>query len=132
MPTGALEAGWSYLLGFLEHSHEISQELPDAQGAFWHGCLHRQEGDHGNASYWFRRVPGSGLLEALSEVMATTESSNSDPEFSRLLSVGGKYDPARLWSFAKGHDFAAFDDLLWREWQGAMSWFWTQANSEGT
>jgi hypothetical protein len=28
MPSGALEAGWSYLLGHWEHSHQISQDLP--------------------------------------------------------------------------------------------------------
>ncbi len=130
MPTGALEAGWSYLLGLWEHAHEISQDLPDAQGAFWHGCLHRQEGDHGNASYWFRRVQGSGLLEDLGGVMAPRASSNAEPGVSGLLTTSGRYDPAKLWGIAKGRDAGSSEDLLWLEWQGAMSWFWRAANSD--
>ena len=130
MPTGALEAGWSYLLGLWEHSHEISQDLPDAQGAFWHGCLHRQEGDHGNASYWFRRVQGSGLLEALAGVMVTSKSADADGGFAGLLTTSGKYDPSKLWSFATARDSGSADDFLWMEWQGAMSWFWREANSD--
>lgn len=130
MPTGALEAGWSYLLGLWEHSHEISQDLPDDQGAFWHGCLHRQEGDHGNASYWFRRAQGSGILEAMGGVMAPRESANEDGEWNGLLTAVGRYDPTKLWSYATGRKSARADELLWMEWQGAMSWFWTAANSE--
>lgn len=128
MPSGALEAGWSYLLGHWEHAHQISQDLPDAQGAFWHGCLHRQEGDHGNASYWFRRVQGSGLLEELGGLMAPGASSNAVAGVHGILAASGRYDPAKLWSVATSRDSASSDDLLWLEWQGAMSWFWKEAN----
>ncbi|MFN5951517.1 MAG: hypothetical protein ACK43N_23720, partial [Pirellulaceae bacterium] len=111
-----------------EHSHQISQDLPDAQGAFWHGCLHRQEGDHGNASYWFRRLQGSGLLEELGGLMAPGASSNAVAGVHGILAASGRYDPAKLWSIATSRDSASSDDLLWLEWQGAMSWFWKEAN----
>lgn len=131
MPTGSLEAGWSYLLGLWEHSHQISQDLPDAQGAFWHGCLHRQEGDHGNASYWFKRVQGSGLLEELGGVMANKPTPHEAVGVTGgLLGSGRCYDPAKLWGFSKGCDSATYDEMLWLEWQGAMSWFWKNAKLE--
>ncbi len=41
---------------FLEESHRISQDLESPTGSFWHGILHRREGDYSNAKYWFRRV----------------------------------------------------------------------------
>lgn len=40
----------------LDESHAVSQALDTADGAFWHGIMHRREGDFGNAKYWFRRV----------------------------------------------------------------------------
>lgn len=43
------------LAGDLEKSHAISQSLETPLGSFWHGVMHRREGDYGNAKYWFRR-----------------------------------------------------------------------------
>ena len=40
----------------LEESHRISQRVSTATGSYWHGIMHRQEGDWSNAKYWFRRV----------------------------------------------------------------------------
>jgi hypothetical protein len=39
----------------LDESHTISQSLPSATGSFWHGIMHRREGDFSNARYWFAR-----------------------------------------------------------------------------
>ena len=40
----------------LDESHDISQRISTATGSYWHGIMHRQEGDWSNAKYWFRRV----------------------------------------------------------------------------
>jgi len=40
----------------LEEAHRISQSIETASGSFWHGIMHRREGDYWNSKYWFRQV----------------------------------------------------------------------------
>ncbi len=54
-PKGAL-AGLYLYFGCWKEAHEVSQDDPSADGSYWHGIVHRQEPDFGNANYWFRRV----------------------------------------------------------------------------
>lgn len=55
---------WLYVDG-LDESHAISQKLPGPTGAFWHGIMHRREGDFGNAKYWFHQATGHPVLGIL-------------------------------------------------------------------
>lgn len=40
----------------LDGSHRICQQIGDATGSFWHGIMHRREGDFDNSRYWFNKV----------------------------------------------------------------------------
>ena len=51
----ALRAALWLLAGDLDQSHSISQNLQTPLGSFWHGVMHRREGDFSNAKYWFQR-----------------------------------------------------------------------------
>jgi len=46
---------WLYV-DDLDRSHTISQGIPGPIGAYWHGIMHRREGDFSNAKYWFRQA----------------------------------------------------------------------------
>ena len=46
---------WLYV-DELDKSHKISQGIDDATGSFWHGIMHRREGDFSNSHHWFRKV----------------------------------------------------------------------------
>ena len=52
----ALCAGLWLYVDELDRSHDISQGIHDSRGSFWHGIMHRREGDFSNSHYWFNRV----------------------------------------------------------------------------
>lgn len=50
-----VRAGLFYALDALDPAHRIFQEEKSDLGSYWHGMMHRREGDFDNARYWFRR-----------------------------------------------------------------------------
>lgn len=69
----------------LERSHSISQSLDDATGAYWHGIMHRREGDFSNGHYWMRRAARHPLLQTRPDldpdafIDQVARARNSDP-----------------------------------------------------
>jgi hypothetical protein len=49
----AVQSGLHIWNESLELSHSISQEIMTPTGSYWHGLMHRMEGDFSNAKYWF-------------------------------------------------------------------------------
>jgi hypothetical protein len=64
----ALIAGLWLYVDDLDRSHTISQGLEDRTGAYWHGIMHRREGDFSNSHYWMRRAVGHPLLQEQPEL----------------------------------------------------------------
>lgn len=62
-----LAAVW-LLHGFLDESHAICQNVPSASGSYWHGVMHRREGDYWNAGYWFRQAGDHPAGESIAPV----------------------------------------------------------------
>jgi hypothetical protein len=54
--TSSLAALWYAGKGDWEQAHAIAQDLPTREGSWVHAYLHRQEGDEGNARYWYNRA----------------------------------------------------------------------------
>lgn len=54
--TNGAAAGLFLLARDWDRSHTISQDLHDSNGSYWHGILHRIEGDYWNSKYWLRQI----------------------------------------------------------------------------
>ena len=75
-------AGVWLLYDHLDESHRISQHIDNASGSFWHGIMHRREGDFANAKYWFRSVGHHAIYDALA---AEAEQLATEHEVAGLL-----------------------------------------------
>src|SRR5438067_2545091 len=76
---------WLYFSCY-DESHTISQSIESVEGSFWHGILHRQEPDPGNAAYWFRRVGSHPVFPELQEAAA-------ELNVAGLFPLGKTWDP---------------------------------------
>jgi hypothetical protein len=65
-----LAALWWEARGEWARAHTLAQSVETADGAWVHAYLHRQEGDLGNADYWYRRAGRRRPATALSEEWA--------------------------------------------------------------
>ncbi len=63
-------SGLWLLHDFLEESHQISQQINTPAGSYWHGIMHRRDGDLSNAKYWFRRTGNHPIWPELCEMAA--------------------------------------------------------------
>lgn len=75
----------------LDRSHAVSQTIHSATGSFWHGIMHRREGDYPNAKYWFRRAGEHPVFPDLAR-SAGRLTAGGGAEAERLTS-GERWDP---------------------------------------
>jgi hypothetical protein len=59
----ALVAGLWLYVDDLDRSHTVSQSIEDATGSYWHGIMHRREGDISKTNYTFNAISVSVLDE---------------------------------------------------------------------
>ena len=57
-----IRAALFYAYDAIDESHRIVQDLVSGHASYWHGMLHRREGDFENARYWFRRTGRLGVF----------------------------------------------------------------------
>ena len=90
MARCCLSSVW-LLHDYLGESHTISQGIETPEGSFWHGIMHRREGDYSNAKYWFRRVGTHAVFEPLAQRAAELAAERGEP--SPKFITGGQCEP---------------------------------------
>lgn len=85
----------------LQSSHQYSQDVTNATGSYWHGLMHRMEGDYSNAKYWFYQ---SGkhpifpqLIRKVKEILIEKSAMNGIANH-RLEELLGKILASEQWS----------------------------------
>ncbi|MFG0262802.1 MAG: hypothetical protein ACF788_10470 [Novipirellula sp. JB048] len=103
-------SGLWLLAGDLDRSHQISQQMDEKEGSFWHGIMHRREGDFSNAKYWFRRVGKHPVITQLIECCGDAYRTPEDFVDRCANAIGGSPE-----------EQASCQDVQWQEWQLLMS-----------
>ncbi len=108
-----LRGGLFYAANDLERAHTIFQEIESAQGAYWHGMLHRREGDFPNALYWMRRAGRVQGISALADFSPAAFVLECEAAIRRSI------EPQPLL------------ELQRREWEAMMNWSWANLEAAG-
>lgn len=108
-PESALSGLFLYF-SCLTEAHELLHRFATVDGFYWHGIMHRMEGDAYNAGYWFRRVGRHPVYPALHR------------EASQLgYAQGREWDPFAFIEFCEASARAGDGELAKRvqlaEWQ---------------
>jgi hypothetical protein len=78
---------------FLDESHTICQDVETGSGSFWHGVMHRREGDFSNAKYWFRRVGSHQVFDELGGRVNALGDDASSHSLAERIAPKGRFDP---------------------------------------
>lgn len=110
-------AGLWLLAGDLERSHIISQAIDTPDGSYWHGIMHRREGDYENAKYWFRRAGNHAVLYELAREseLVRDRSGATDLPWSSLQD--SRRVAGALVDCCRDYSSPVVQEIAWLEWQ---------------
>ncbi|WP_091168501.1 hypothetical protein [Paenibacillus sp. 1_12] len=97
----AVQSGLHLLNESLDKSHTLSQDIHNTTGSYWHGIMHRMEGDYSNSKYWFHQVGDHPVFIPLHQqikeiyLQSNAESISNDNLKGRLdrLTSSSSWDP---------------------------------------
>ncbi|MCE9610828.1 MAG: hypothetical protein K8R23_11600 [Chthoniobacter sp.] len=118
-----VRGGLLYAVDAIHEAHTIFQEAKDDLGAYWHGMMHRREGDFENARYWYRRAGALPCFAALHRAAG---------EFSADMARQPGWDPYLLTGECERARFGAEENvtqlakLQLAEFEGVFDYTWRQ------
>ena len=109
----------------LDAAHRIFQDDASDLGSYWHGVMHRREGDFDNARYWFRRAGRLPVFERMHRAAAQVSATMAkQPTWDAYL-LTGMCEQAKFGDHAAVPECTAlqrveFDELLAYCWRKAV------------
>jgi hypothetical protein len=79
-----VRGGLFYAVDAIHEAHSVFQDASGDLGSYWHGMMHRREGDFENARYWFRRAGRLAFFDSLHHAAS---------EYSALMARQSNWDP---------------------------------------
>ncbi len=119
-----VRGGLLYAVDAIHEAHAFFQDAKSDLGAYWHGMMHRREGDFENARYWFRRAGALPCFAALHRAAG---------EFSADMARQPNWDPYLLTGECEQARFGAEESVaqlvkLQRvEFEGLFDYCWRQS-----
>ena len=121
-PLPLLRAGLFYYHNAIEDSHREAAKGEGDLAAYWHGMVHRREGDFDNARYWMRRAGEQPVFQEMHGRSADgapnmNRQSNWDPSLFINLCEQYKYgahEYKKEIGTLQRVEFAVMFDYVWR------------------
>lgn len=89
-------AGVLLLHGFIDNAHEIVQALDSDNAGYWHGLVHRREGDFNNAKYWARIAWNHPIWNELNTKATELYAESQAGMAARFLDGQEKWEPFKF------------------------------------
>jgi hypothetical protein len=122
-----VRGGLLYAVDALDPAHRIFQDEPSDLGSYWHGMMHRREGDFDNARYWFRRAGRLPVFDKIQRAAAEhSELFGRQPTWDPYLFTG-ECEQARFGAPEKTPELAAVQRA---EWEVLFDYCWREATRE--
>ncbi len=110
----AVRAGLHLWNDDLAESHALSQRLQNPSGSYWHGLMHRREGDLDNSAHWFRRVGDHPLFSRVWTLALSVGES--------MAAGGDSWCEARVADLRRAGAWDPFTFLDWCRTHGEHPW----------
>lgn len=143
----AVKAGLHLFNESLDRSHDLAQEIHNPTGSYWHGIMHRMEGDYGNAKYWFRLVGQHPVFVDLGEAAKQAFRSADWSEIKNAslreqlqsFAESGAWDPYRFTDLVEQQVTRVRDEaaerllmhIQWLEMKLLLQYSYAQSGGEG-
>ncbi len=121
MAQGCCSALW-LLHDYLDESHTISQSIKTSEGGYWHGVMHRREGDFSNSKYWFRQTGDHPIFALLAEAAVELAGASATAEKAPLVSGAGQWDPYAFVDLCQANVRAPADQAAYCQAVQAAEW----------
>jgi hypothetical protein len=121
----AVLAGLLLYLDCWDDAHTIAQEIPTADGSYWHAIIHRMEPDAGNSGYWFRHMGRHTIFPELQKRAQTIARRNTRASFA----VPPEWNPFQFIEFCEraaerpgSENEQVALEIQQAEWELLMQW----------